>query len=87
MVDGTPSVRTPDGARTLAPGDVVCFPQGAVGAHAVTGPGRILMLSNGTSPVISVYPDSEKVGTRPAERSDNLNFRRGDAVDYWDGEQ
>ncbi|MGI9185857.1 MAG: hypothetical protein ACR2GZ_13020 [Solirubrobacteraceae bacterium] len=34
-----------------------------------------------------VYPDSDKLGLRPpAAPDDRLNFRRGDAVDYWDGE-
>lgn len=86
VVDGTPTVRTPDGERELGPGDVVCFPSGPDGAHAVRGPGRILILAAGGPPSVSVYPDSDKLGTRPALEHDRLNFRRGDAVDYWDGE-
>jgi uncharacterized cupin superfamily protein len=86
VIDGTPSVRTPEGSRELAPGDVVCFSPGAEGAHDVTGPGRVLILSTGTSPSIAVYPDSDKVGSRPDDPADRLNFRRGDAVDYWEGE-
>lgn len=36
---------------------------------------------------VSVYPDSDKVGVRPPGGGpDRLDFRRGDAVDYWDGE-
>jgi hypothetical protein len=37
---------------------------------------------------VSVYPDSDKIGVRPPGGSgpDRLDFRRGDAVDYWDGE-
>jgi hypothetical protein len=35
---------------------------------------------------VSVYPDSDKLGTRPEELGDRLNFRRADAVDYWEGE-
>jgi hypothetical protein len=38
------------------------------------------------APSISVYPDSDKLGARPAGRGPDLDFRRGDAVDYWDGE-
>jgi uncharacterized cupin superfamily protein len=87
VVDGTPSLRTPSGTRELAAGDVVCFAPGAEGAHDVTGPGRVLILSTGTSPSISVYPDSDKVGARPDDPADRLNFRRADAVDYWDGEE
>ncbi len=87
VIDGTPSVRTPAGTREFRLGDVLCFPPGAEGAHDVTGPGKVLILSTGTSPSIAVYPDSGKVGTRPADPADRLDFRRADAVDYWDGEE
>ena len=86
VVAGSPTVRTPDGERTLRAGDVVCFPAGAAGAHAVRGPGRVLILSANRTPSLSVYPDSDKIGTRPGIEEDTLNFRRADAVDYWDGE-
>ena len=36
-----------------------------------------------------VYPDSDKIGTRPTMdfgADDRLNFVRTDAVDYWEGE-
>jgi hypothetical protein len=33
-----------------------------------------------------VYPDSEKIGLRATGDEEPLNFRRGDAVDYWEGE-
>ena len=55
----------------------------------MTGPGRVLIVSNLVWPSVSVYPDSDKVGTRTtsdAEDPDRLNFPRGSAVDYWDGE-
>ncbi len=91
VVSGTPVVRTPDGEQPLRAGDVVCFPGSPEGAHAVHGPGRVLMLSHEVWPAVVVYPDSDKVGARPGPRGshdgDRLNFRRGDAVDYWDGEQ
>jgi hypothetical protein len=47
-----------------------------------------LILSANREPSISVYPESDKLGTRPGAQGDgdNLNFRRGDAVDYWSGE-
>jgi uncharacterized cupin superfamily protein len=86
VVDGEPTLRTPDGTSVLGPGALVCFPQGPEGAHSVQGPGRVLILSANRRPSISVYPDSGKLGTRPATRTDVLNFRREDAVDYWDGE-
>jgi uncharacterized cupin superfamily protein len=86
VITGEPTLRTPDGERQLAPGETVCFPSGTAGAHAVRGPGRILMLGARRTPSVVVYPDSDKLGTRPAHDGDRLNFRRGTAVDYWDGE-
>jgi uncharacterized cupin superfamily protein len=88
VLEGTPALRSPDGERELRPGDVVCFPSGPGGAHAVRGPGRVLILSANRAPSIAVYPDSDKIGTRPGGGSDGdrLNFRRGDAVGYWEGE-
>ena len=91
VIAGTPTARTADGEQQLRAGDVVCFPGSPEGAHTVHGPGRVLMLSHEVWPAVVVYPDSDKVGARPAARgthdADRLNFRRGDAVDYWDGEQ
>ncbi len=86
VVGGAPTVRTPDGDRVLRPGDMMCFPAGPEGAHSVRGPGRVLIISANRTPSISVYPDSDKLGTRPPDREDRLNFRRADAVDYWEGE-
>jgi uncharacterized cupin superfamily protein len=90
VVAGEPTLRDPSGERALVPGDVVCFASGPEGAHAVRGPGRVVMLSGVAAPdvaALSVYPDSDKVGARPPGGGpDSLNFRRRDAVDYWDGE-
>ena len=88
VVAGAPTLREASGERVLAPGDVVCFPSGADGAHAVRGPGRVVIFSVvAAAASVSVYPDSDKVGARPpGDSPDRLNFRRGDAVDYWDGE-
>lgn len=88
VVVGAPMLRTPDGEQELRPGDCVVFPDGPEGAHAVRGPGRVLMLSHGSEVSVAVYPDSDKVGARPAafDSPDRLNFKRGDAVDYWEGE-
>jgi uncharacterized cupin superfamily protein len=85
VVAGAPLLRTPDGERTLRTGDLVCFRSGPDGAHALCGPGRILILSAKARPSVVVYPDSDKVGTR-GDPDDALNFMRADAVDYWAGE-
>jgi uncharacterized cupin superfamily protein len=88
VLAGEPLLRTPAGERTLQAGDLVAFPRGPEGAHSLQGPGRILLLSANREPSISAYPDSDKLGTRPGSGApgDGLNFRRADAVDYWDGE-
>jgi len=88
VVAGAPRLRDPAGERLLAPGDLMCFPSGPDGAHAVRGPGRVVMFSDGGSGAsISVYPDSDKLGVRPPDGGDDrLDFRRDDAVDYWEGQ-
>ncbi len=90
VVAGAPALRDVTGERVLAPGDVVCFPSGPDGAHAVRGPGRVLMFSGvaaAQAASVAVYPDSDKLGVRPPGGGpDRLDFRRRDAVDYWDGE-
>ena len=86
VVAGAPVLRTRAGERELGVGDVVCFASGPEGAHSIRGPGRVLMISHGGPPSVTVYPDSDKLGTRPADDLDRLNFRRSDAVDYWEGE-
>jgi hypothetical protein len=45
-------------------------------------PARIVIWSNHTTPGVSVYPDSGKVGAWPPGKL----FRIADEVDYWDGE-
>jgi uncharacterized cupin superfamily protein len=87
VIEGAPTLRGPDGERVMRPGDVVCFPSGEAGAHEVRGPGRFLLVSAAQPTSVCVYPDSGKVGTRPATGDDRLDFRRADAVGYWDGER
>jgi len=94
VLEGHPALRHYEGdgeAETmLAPGDVVCFPQGHEGAHKVTNktgsPVRVLMLSTMNDPSAAVYPDSGKIGVWPGDERDNLLVRRESAVDYYDGE-
>src|SRR4051812_3287066 len=49
VLSGTPTVRTPEGDESLAPGDVVYFPEGRKGLHDFTNPtaetARILAIS------------------------------------------
>jgi uncharacterized cupin superfamily protein len=82
VIAGAPLLREPAGERTLAPGDLVCFPSGHVGAHTVKGPGRFVIFSAGqdVDPWLSVYPDSDKVSGPEGM------LLRSSAVGYWHGE-
>jgi uncharacterized cupin superfamily protein len=88
VLDGRPTLRTPDGERQLERGDVVSFPTTPEGTHKVRNdtdePVRYLMLSTATDYDIVHYPDSDKVGVRS---DDFIMTVRSDAgVDYMDGE-
>ena len=89
VLEGEIVVRTPDGEQTMRVGDVICFPAGASGAHAVRNEGaaaaRFAMLSSRAVDVDgAIYPDS---GTFVV-RTDGFRHRGrlGDTVAYWEGE-
>jgi uncharacterized cupin superfamily protein len=84
VLTGNPPVRTPNETTTLDPGDVVCFPAGPEGAHKVTGPARVLMVSTLNEPSVAVYPDSDKLGVFVGDY--RLLVERNSGVDYWLGE-
>jgi uncharacterized cupin superfamily protein len=69
VLDGTVTVRTPEGDDIAGRGDAMIFPRGPGGAHQVVNhtdePARILMISTMASPEISEYPDSGNVGLFP----------------------
>jgi uncharacterized cupin superfamily protein len=83
VLDGEPTLRTPGGMQKLVRGDVAVFPDGPEGAHDVTGPGRVAMMSTKIDPSGSVYPDSNKIGIWPPGKL----FKLDDAVDYFEGEK
>jgi uncharacterized cupin superfamily protein len=94
VLSGTPRVRTPEGWRRVAPGEVVAFPRGSEGAHQVHNDGgeaaRVLLVSEMNSPEVVIYPDSDKVGVRspapgsePVEGELRTRFKRDSAVGYW----
>ena len=84
VVAGRPTVRTPDGERELASGDIVAFAEGEAGAHTFVNHSgenaRVALFSTLNRTTLPVYPDSDKVG------ANRKYFRTADAVDYWDGE-
>jgi uncharacterized cupin superfamily protein len=93
VLEGRPSLRTPQGTRTMEEGEAVRFALGEEGAHQLSNPTgepvTFLAISSHDRPDIVVYPDSEKIGASE-RRTDGSGFRQffraGDAVDYWDGE-
>jgi uncharacterized cupin superfamily protein len=90
VLEGRPTLRHPEGEDELEPWDAVCFPPGPRGAHKVTNRTdetvRVAMLSTKAKTAMSVYPDSNKVGVWSGDGEVSQLFRRGDAVDYFDGE-
>lgn len=91
VLEGEPTLRTPEGEQRLAPWDVAFFPRGPEGAHGVrneTGaPVRVLMFSDVRYPSATVYPDSDKIGIwTGGDRSDDLMVHRSSGVGYYHGE-
>jgi uncharacterized cupin superfamily protein len=91
VLDGTVALRTRDGERALERGDLVCFAAGPAGAHKITNrsaaSARTLRFSHSRLPVVSVYPDSNKIGVWPGNEADDLVFRRETAVPWSYGEE
>ncbi|HLY47890.1 MAG TPA: cupin domain-containing protein [Solirubrobacteraceae bacterium] len=91
ILDGTATVRAPDGEVQLERGDLVRFPAGPEGAHKVSNRGeapvRFIMFSSSREPAVAVYPDSDKVGVWTGNEGDDWMFHRGGAkVPYYEGE-
>jgi uncharacterized cupin superfamily protein len=88
VLDGRPTLRTPEGEQQLERGDMVSFPSTPEGAHKIWNdtdePVRYLMLSTAVDHEVVHYPDSDKVGIRAKDFS--LIVRPDSAVDYMDGE-
>jgi uncharacterized cupin superfamily protein len=94
VLDGRPSLRTPDGWRDLRPGEVVAFLRGEHGAHQLVNRTedtvRFLAFSTSGEPDIVIRPDSGTLGAyERLSQGGGLRavFRMADGVDYYDGEQ
>lgn len=95
VIRGRPHLRTPEGWRETAEGEIVSFPVGERGAHQIQNrtaePVRILIVSEMNAPEVAVYPDSGKVGVfgrAPGALGEGLEdfLPRSAGVDYWEGE-
>src|SRR3954468_11370716 len=89
VLAGRPTLRTPEGERTLEPGDTVCFPAGPDGAHHTRNDTgdlvRVALLSTKSDVGIAEYPDSDKVGVWAGDA--HYMLRRSAHLEYWDGER
>jgi uncharacterized cupin superfamily protein len=90
VLRGRPTLRTPDGERELAEGDVVCHPRGKDGFHQIRNatdePIRVLMLSTLLAPDIVEYGDSNKISALDGRGERLLRAFRGADAEYWEGE-
>ena len=90
VIRGTPTLRTPDGERELAEGDVACFRRGAEGAHQIVNGTeelvRVLMLSTRLLPEVIEYLDSGKIAATDSNGKRLFRMHRGEPAEYWDGE-
>jgi uncharacterized cupin superfamily protein len=97
VLEGTATLRTPDGERELERGDAVIFRRGPEGAHKLVNgsdrTARVLVVSTMIEPDIGEYPDSGKVGLfagaapgAPTPEGTLEAFYRLDQVGYFDGE-
>ena len=90
VLAGRPTLRHPEGEEELEPWDVVFFPPGPGGAHALRNDGdsaaRVLMFSDRSTVAASVYPDSGKIAIWTGIDDDDLIVKRTSGVGYWEGE-
>lgn len=96
VVSGTVTVRTPEGERAAAEGEVVAFPRGEAGAHQIINdgdePARFVVFSEMRGPDVIGYPDASKIGARTEAPGSGrggirLSFLESDAVDYFHGDE
>jgi len=90
VLEGTPTLRTPEGETAIGPMEMAFFPSGPDGAHSVRNTTaetvRVLMFSTRKEIAAAVYPDSGKIGIFTGNRDDDIMVRRSSGVPYFDGE-
>ena len=90
MLEGELKVRHPDGEDVIGPGDVTAFPAGPEGAHKTTTNGDEPVRSSSSRPkdlpAVAYYPDSEQDRRLDRRPRHDVLVRRGEKLDYYDGE-
>lgn len=83
VLEGSPSLRGPDGTQILPAGAVVAFPRGEAGAHSLVNRSekavRYLVVSTTNSPDVVEYPDIGATLVVLGER--RLAYPRGAGAD------
>jgi uncharacterized cupin superfamily protein len=94
VLSGKPTLRTPEGTREIEEGEVLHFPVGEEGAHQLYNqtaePVTLLAIASSGRPDVIVYPDTDKIGfgeRLPKGGGLRAFFRRGDGLDYFEGER
>ena len=89
VVSGRPTLRRRRGSACSSRATSPASRKAPDGAHKVSNAGeettRVLMLSTKRKPDVTYYPDSGKVGIWTTRSEDHGIYRRGDAVDYFEG--
>ena len=92
ILEGRPSLRTPEGWREVEQGEVLVFPTGERGAHQIVNNTdsivRFLAFSNSGQPEIVLQLDAGKIGAfeRPVDGGGiSLWFHTSNAVPYFEG--
>jgi uncharacterized cupin superfamily protein len=99
VLEGSPTLRTSDGERQLAPGDLTIFARGVSGGHTLANrsdrAARVLVVSTMVEPDIVEYTDSGKLGLfagsapgapEPTGDEGIERFIRAEDVPYYDDE-
>lgn len=91
VLEGRPTLRTPEGTEQLAPLDVAFFPKGPEGAHLIRNDTdetvRVLMWANVVAPGAVAYPDSDKVSVYTGVQDERWTLLRSTPrIDYFHGE-
>jgi uncharacterized cupin superfamily protein len=90
VLEGEGVLRLGDEEHLLHAGDYVAFSPGPPGHQIVNrsqAPLRYLAISTMREPEVAVYPDSDKVGVLARGHGVMSVHRRGDGVDYYEGEE
>jgi uncharacterized cupin superfamily protein len=94
VLRGTPTLRSPEGERLLAEGEVVACPPGRAGAHQLINRSdsivRYLMISSKALADLIEYPDSGKISAQGGEwgTPDAVAYMLSTAeqLEYFEGE-